>query len=328
MEAILVTGSAGFIGYHVAKALLEQGYAVVGYDNLNDYYDVQLKETRLHILEDFDRFTFYQGDVCDGKLLEKAAKEHGICRVIHLAAQAGVRYSLTCPEKYIHSNILGTFQILELCRKCHIPNLMYASSSSVYGDSTEEKLRLDARTDTPISLYAATKKCDEVLAYTYSNNFRLNVIGMRFFTVYGPYGRPDMAYFHFTDKILRGDTIKIFNFGKQHRDFTYIDDLMEGILGIFHYQETLQPESGAYHIFNIGNGNPVQLMDFVETLEQVIGKKAKKEFCEAQSGDVTGTYADVSELQKICSYQPKTKLREGLEEFYSWYKNYNHLGER
>lgn len=324
---VLVTGSSGFIGYHVSKALLERGYQVIGYDNMNDYYDVSLKEARARMLQRYEGFIFYRGDVCDEKLLEEVVKRHKINRIIHLAAQAGVRYSLICPERYIRTNIVGTFQILELCRKCHIPNLMFASSSSVYGNSEEKKLSLDVKTDSPISLYAATKKSDELLAYVYADNFKINAVGMRFFTVYGPYGRPDMAYYSFTEKILRGEPIEVFNFGRQYRDFTYIDDLLQGILGIFHYQEQIQEDSGDYKIFNIGNGNPVKLLDFIKTLEEVIGKETKKELCKGRTGDVAGTYADVSEIQKICDYHPVTTLKEGLGNFYVWYRQYHKMNE-
>lgn len=322
---ILVTGSAGFIGFHVSKALLEHGYKVIGYDNMNDYYDVSLKEDRVRILKKYGNFCFYCGDICDEDFLEEVSKKHEISRIIHLAAQAGVRYSLVCPEKYIQTNVVGTFRILELCRKYHIPDLMFASSSSVYGNSAEKKLRLDTRTDAPISLYAATKKSDELLAYVYSDNFKINAVGMRFFTVYGPFGRPDMAYYNFTDKILKGETIEIFNFGKQYRDFTYIDDLLQGIMGIFYYQDKVPENSGDYKIFNIGNGDPVELLGFMEILEKVIGKEGVKKFCEGRTGDVAGTYADISEIQKICDYRPKTTLEEGLMKFYEWYRKYNQI---
>lgn len=322
---ILVTGSAGFIGFHVSKTLLEGGYKVIGYDNMNDYYDVSLKEVRVHILERYENFHFYIGDIGDEDLLEELAGKHQIDRIIHLAAQAGVRYSLICPEKYIQTNIVGTFRILELCRKHNISKLMFASSSSVYGNSEERKLKLDTRTDTPVSLYAATKKSDELLAHVYADNFKLNVVGMRFFTVYGPFGRPDMAYFSFTEKILKGETIEVFNYGRQYRDFTYIDDLLQGIMGIFYYQDKIQEGSGDYKIFNIGNGNPVELLGFIETLEQVIGKESVKEFCEGRTGDVEGTYADISEIQKICDYHPRTTLKQGLEMFYAWYTKYNQM---
>lgn len=323
MYTLLITGSAGFIGFHLSKTLLDSGYAVVGYDNMNDYYDPSLKWTRTDILKAYDNFTFYEADICNESALEKVAATHHIDCIIHLAAQAGVRYSLICPEKYIETNIVGTFRILELCRKHKIKRLMYASSSSVYGDAAEEKLGLSLKTDSPISLYAATKKSDEVLVYTYCNNYKLNAVGMRFFTVYGPFGRPDMAYYKFTDKILNNQTIEVFNYGKQYRDFTYIDDLIDGIIGIFHYQQNLADELGDYKIYNIGNGNPVELMTFIKTIEMTIGKEAPKVMCEKRTGDVERTYADISELQKICNYHPKTSIEQGIKNFYDWYKEYN-----
>ena len=276
MDTVLLTGSAGFIGFHVAKELLVLGHKVIGYDSVNDYYDTGIKESRIAALNEFPDFVFYRADICDEKALELVMEKYpDINRIIHLAAQAGVRYSLICPEKYIETNIVGTFRILELCRKHGIDSLMYASSSSVYGDAEQELLNTDLRTDKPISLYAATKKSDEILAYTYCNNYGINAVGMRFFTVYGPYGRPDMAYFGFTEKILRDEPIEVYNFGEQYRDFTYIDDLLIGIMGIYRYQTSLEGKLGDYRIFNIGNGNPVKLMDFIEAIEQVIGKTAK-----------------------------------------------------
>lgn len=323
MDTVLLTGSAGFIGFHAAKELLRLGHRVIGYDNVNDYYDTGLKESRLAVLNEFPGFTFYRADICDENALEAVMRENpDINRVIHLAAQAGVRYSLICPEKYIETNIVGTFRILELCRKYGIDRLMYASSSSVYGDAAQELLSTDLRTDKPISLYAATKKSDEILAYTYCNNYGINAAGMRFFTVYGPYGRPDMAYFGFTEKILRDEPIEVYNFGEQYRDFTYIDDLLTGIMGIYRYQSALDGGSGDYRVFNIGNGNPVKLMDFIETIEQVVGRTAKKVFVERRTGDVTGTYADISSLKEICGYSPKTSLKDGIAGFYSWYQEY------
>lgn len=323
MDTILLTGSAGFIGFHTAKKLLKQGHTVIGFDNLNDYYDIRLKKSRIALLKEFPGFTFYHADICDETALEHAAANHpDINRIIHLAAQAGVRYSLICPEKYIQTNIIGTFRILELCRKHQINRLMFASSSSVYGDAEQELLHLGLQTDKPISLYAATKKSDEVLVHVYSNNYGLNAVGMRFFTVYGPFGRPDMAYFSFTEKILRDEPIEIYNYGEQYRDFTYINDLLTGIIGIYQYQSALSDGEGNYRIFNIGNGNPVKLMTFIETIEDVIGKKAKKVLSERRTGDVTGTYADISALQEICDYTPGTSLKDGFCEFYRWYQKY------
>lgn len=322
METVLITGSSGFIGFYVAKALLERGYHVVGYDNMNNYYDIRLKKLRADILSGYENFVFYEADICDEMKLEEVANAHQIDVVIHLAAQAGVRYSLICPEKYIETNIVGTFRILELCRKHQIDRLMYASSSSVYGEAKEERLRVDLRTDSPISLYAATKKSDEVLVHAYCNNFGINGIGLRFFTVYGPMGRPDMAYWQFVDKIVHDKSIEVFNYGKQYRDFTYIDDLIDGLLGLFSYCQKLQNGAGIYEIYNIGNGNPVELMSFIETIEEIVGKEAHKIMCGKQTGDVERTYADLSEIQKICTFHPKTNIKEGLKKFYSWYREY------
>ncbi len=322
METVFITGSAGFIGFYVAKALLEQGYSVVGYDNLDDYYDIRLKRTRINLLEQYEKFVFYEADICDDDKLEEAANIHSIDYVIHLAAQAGVRYSLTCPEKYIETNIVGTFRILELCRRHQISHLMYASSSSVYGEAEEEKLRVDLKTDAPVSLYAATKKSDEVLVHTYCNNFGINGLGMRFFTVYGPLGRPDMAYWKFADKILCNEPIKVFNYGKQYRDFTYIDDLVDGVLGLFSHFKRL-PQKGSYELYNIGSGNPVELMTFIKTIEEVIGKEARKIMCEKRTGDVEKTYADITEIQRVCAFCPRTNIKDGLERFYNWYREYN-----
>lgn len=326
MDTVFLTGSAGFIGFHLAKKLLEAGHKVIGLDNLNDYYDVSLKQSRLTVLKDFSDFIFYEGDICEKETLENIMKRHSdINRIIHLAAQAGVRYSLENPEIYIKTNILGTFHILELCRNYHIDRLMYASSSSVYGDSEQELLDLNLKTDKPISLYAATKKSDEVLAHAYCNNFKISMAGMRFFTVYGPYGRPDMAYFSFTEKILKNEPIEVYNFGNQYRDFTYIDDLLTGIMGIYQYQTTLPENAADYRLFNIGNGNPVKLMTFIETIEAVIGKEANKILIGRRTGDVTGTYADVSALHELCGYAPKTTLKDGISRFYDWYKEYREL---
>jgi UDP-glucuronate 4-epimerase len=321
MNIFLVTGSAGFIGFHLSRRLLELGHTVIGYDNINDYYDQKLKHMRLDILKEYPKFTFYHNDLCDYGALENAVKDNQVSFIIHLAAQAGVRYSLTHPEKYIESNIIGTFHVLEVCRHCGIKQLMYASSSSVYGNSAEEKLNTDQFTDKPISLYAATKKSNEVLAHVYSDNFKINTLGMRFFTVYGPYGRPDMAYFEFTRKLYGEEEIEIYNYGNQYRDFTYIDDLIDGVAGLIRLQE-LKEINGDYRIYNIGNGNPVKLMRFVNTLEDITGKKAITKFCGKKTGDVERTYADISELQKATGFQPHTDIEEGLRKFHDWYRLY------
>lgn len=322
-ETVLVTGSSGFIGYYVSKALLELGYSVVGYDNLDDYYEVRLKEVRTDLLKKYEKFFFYEADICNSIELNRAVSEHHISMVIHLAAQAGVRYSLECPGKYIETNIVGTFRILELCRSHGIGSLMYASSSSVYGEADAEKLGIGLRTDAPISLYAATKKSNELLAHVYCNNFGINAVGMRFFTVYGPLGRPDMAYWKFIEKILNGEPIEIYNYGKQYRDFTFIDDLADGIMELFFYCKKMRTGAGEYGIYNIGSGNPVELMAFVETIEKVVGKKANKLMCGKRTGDVEKTYADLSDIQKISDFCPKTGIETGLRKFYSWYQEYH-----
>lgn len=323
METVLVTGSSGFIGFYVSKALLDLGYGVVGYDNLNDYYEIRLKKLRTELLKKYEKFFFYEADICNSTELGKVVDEHNIGMVIHLAAQAGVRYSLDCPEKYIETNIVGTFHVLELCRRHKIGYLMYASSSSVYGEADAEKLGMDLRTDSPVSLYAATKKSNELLAHVYCNNFGINAIGMRFFTVYGPLGRPDMAYWKFIEKILNDEVIEIYNYGKQYRDFTYIDDLTDGIMKLFFYCQRLQNGAGEYGIYNIGSGNPVELMAFVETIEKIVGKKANKLMCEKRTGDVEKTYADLLEIRKISDFSPKTNIETGLRKFYDWFQGYN-----
>lgn len=322
MDSFLITGSAGFIGFHLANALLEKGYTVIGYDNINGYYDTQLKYERLNVLSTYDNFIFYEKDLKDYNSLEGVISTHHIKFVIHLAAQAGVRYSITDPQTYIDSNIIGTFNVLEVCRNCNVEQLMYASSSSVYGNSSEVKLCEEQKVDAPISLYAATKKSNELLAHAYSNNYKFNTIGLRFFTVYGPYGRPDMAYFHFMEKILSGNVIKVYNYGNQYRDFTYIDDLIDGIMRLIEVQKQKE-KIGEYKIYNIGNGNPVGLKDFIHVIEEVVGKKAKVEYIERMTGDVDKTYADITLLKSITGYCPKTNIEEGIRKFYDWYLKYN-----
>lgn len=325
-STFLITGGAGFIGFHLSKKLLEQGYTVIGYDNVNDYYDTSLKDNRIKILEQYKDYFFYKADIENYALLEKVVKDHNIQFIVNLAAQAGVRYSLTNPRSYIDSNIIGMFNILEVCRNCKVKHLLYASSSSVYGNSKEDKFKEDQKVDFPISLYAATKKSNELFAHVYSNNFGINTIGLRFFTVYGPYGRPDMAYYGFTEKILRGDTIDVYNYGNQYRDFTFIDDLIDGIDKIIHIKMK-KDFKGSYEIFNIGNGKPVKLMDFINNLEIVIGKKAKLNFTEKVIGDVEKTFADISMLNKLTGYQPNTSINEGLQKFYTWYKGFYNIEE-
>lgn len=279
MQKILITGAAGFIGFHLSKALLTQNYSIVGCDNLNDYYDVRLKEARLAQLLIHENFTFIEGDLADKEMLEVQFKGQSFDVVINLAAQAGVRYSIENPEAYIQTNIIGFFNILECC--CHYPvkHLVYASSSSVYGANKKIPFSTEDKVDQPVSLYAATKKSNELLAYSYSKLYGIPATGLRFFTVYGPYGRPDMAYFSFTKAIIEDQPIKIFNHGDMYRDFTYIDDIVEGIIKLMPHIPAPDENNARYKVYNIGNNQPEKLMDFVQTLEVCIGKEAKKEFC-------------------------------------------------
>lgn len=335
---ILVTGAAGFIGFHVAKKLLEEGYRVIGLDNINAYYDVQLKYDRLKELgiqqedaEHFNRdckssnhpnFRFIRLNVEDRENLPKVLQEQKIEMFCHLAAQAGVRYSLENPEAYIDSNVVGFVNILECCRHHNIKKLVYASSSSVYGNSKQVPFSETDPVDHPISLYAATKKSNELMAYTYSHLYKLPTIGLRFFTVYGPWGRPDMAMFLFTDAILKNKSIKVFNEGKLSRDFTYIDDIVEGVCA------TLRQESKKnYQLYNIGNGTPVQLLDFIQAIETETGKTAIKEMQPMQPGDVEKTWANTCRLEKYYNYKPNTTIEFGIRKFVEWYKEYYKINE-
>lgn len=318
---VILTGSAGFIGSYLAKRLLEQGVEVIGIDNINDYYDVSLKYYRLAQLENSEKFTFIKCDIADKERVNEIFAEHKADIVINLAAQAGVRYSIENPQVYIDSNIIGFFNVLEACRANPVKHLVYASSSSVYGNSDKIPFSVDDRVDNPISLYAATKKSNELMAYTYSHLFGIPATGLRFFTVYGPAGRPDMAYFSFTKKILAGEPIKLFNFGELERDFTYIDDIVEGIMNII--PSIPEEANGARaKVYNIGNNKPVALKEFVSALEDAIGEKAIIEYLPMQPGDVYRTYADVSELEKDFGFKPQTDIRTGLRKFAEWYKEY------
>lgn len=318
---VILTGAAGFIGSHLAKRLLETGVEVVGIDNINDYYDVSLKYHRLSLLEEYENFTFIRCDISNKDELNRIFEEHKADVVINLAAQAGVRYSIENPQVYIDSNVIGFFNILEACRNNPVKHLVYASSSSVYGNSDKVPFSVDDRVDNPISLYAATKKSNELMAYTYSHLFGIPATGLRFFTVYGPAGRPDMAYFSFTKKILAGEPIKLFNYGELERDFTYIDDIVEGIMNII---PTVPEEiNGARaKVYNIGNNKPVALKEFVAAIEEAIGVKAKIEYLPMQPGDVYRTYADISELEKDFGFRPQTDIRTGLKKFAEWYTEY------
>lgn len=318
---IILTGAAGFIGSHLATRLLEAGCEVIGIDNLNDYYDVSLKNYRLEKLNKYNNFEFILCDISDKEAVNKIFAEYKADYVINLAAQAGVRYSIENPQVYIDSNVIGFFNILEACRNNPVKHLVYASSSSVYGNSDKIPFSVEDRVDNPISLYAATKKTNELMAYAYSHLFGIPATGLRFFTVYGPAGRPDMAYFSFTKKILSGEPIKLFNYGELERDFTYIDDIVEGIMNII--PSIPEENNGARaKVYNIGNNKPVALKEFVSALEDAIGVKAKIEYLPMQPGDVYRTFADVSELEKNFGFKPQTDIRTGLKKFVEWYKEY------
>ena len=319
---ILVTGAAGFIGFHLSRRILEEGGEVIGFDNLNDYYDVSLKESRLEILNKYERFTFIKGNLADKEAIENLFVTYKPQIIVNLAAQAGVRYSIDNPDAYIESNVIGFYNILEACRHHNIEHLIYASSSSVYGNQKKTPFSTDDNVDHPISLYAATKKSNELMAFTYSHLYNFPSTGLRFFTVYGPYGRPDMAYFSFTQKILRGDSIKIFNNGDMYRDFTYVDDIVQGIMNMLLNPPKPDENGDCAKVYNIGNNNPEKLMYFIETLEKAIGKTAEKEFLPMQPGDVYQTYADVSDLQRDFDFKPSTSIEDGLNRFAKWYFEY------
>ena len=340
---IFITGVAGFIGSFLAKKLLEDGYHIIGLDNINDYYDVKLKHFRLDMLEQHPSFTFIQGDLANKALIENIFAEYHPEIVINLAAQAGVRYSITNPDAYINSNIIGFYNILECCRHSYdndqtgVKHLVYASSSSVYGSNKKVPYSTDDKVDNPVSLYAATKKSNELLAHAYAKLYNIPCTGLRFFTVYGPAGRPDMAYFGFTDKLCAGKTIQIFNYGNCQRDFTYIDDIVEGIIRVM--QKPPERKNGAdnlpippYAVYNIGNNHPENLLNFVNILQQELIRAqvlpadydfaAHKELVPMQPGDVSITYADTTPLERDFGFKPSTPLREGLRKFAEWYKEF------
>jgi UDP-glucuronate 4-epimerase len=332
---ILVTGAAGFIGYHVARRLLERGDRVLGLDNLNDYYDVRLKEARLARLAPFERFRFLRMDVADRAPMSSLFSNHPIRRVVHLAAQAGVRYSLVNPYAYMDSNVLGFLNILEGCRHAQVEHLVFASSSSVYGGNTRLPFSVRDNVDHPISLYAASKKANELMAHCYAHLYGMPCTGLRFFTVYGPWGRPDMAYFVFTKAILNDTPLEVFNFGKMQRDFTYIDDTAEGVLRVLDKPAAPQPDwsgdapspeasSVPYRLYNIGNNQPVELLRFIEVLEEALGKKARKNLLPLQPGDVPATYADIADLTRDFGFKPSVPLETGIRRFVEWYQEYYH----
>ena len=311
-KIILVTGGAGFIGYHLSKQLLEYDCTVIGYDNLNDYYEVQLKYDRLKDLEGREGYTFIKGDLADKETLGKLFQEYSFDIVVNLGAQAGVRYSIDNPDAYMSSNMVGFYNILECCRHYPVEHLVYASSSSVYGANKKVPFSVEDKVDYPVSLYAATKKSNELMAHCYSKLYGIPATGLRFFTVYGPFGRPDMAYFKFAKKIMNGETIQIYNNGDMMRDFTYIDDIVKGIANILPNPPE-EIETGAkYKVYNIGNNKPEKLMDYIQTLEKHLGREAKKEFLPMQPGDVYQTYADVSDLMHDFNFKPSTSIDEGL----------------
>lgn len=337
MKTILVTGAAGFIGAFLAKRLLEQGETVIGIDNCNDYYDVGLKEARLDMLSSYDNFKFYKMNIADKGAVNDIFEKYKPQIIVNLAAQAGVRYSIENPNVYIESNLIGFFNILEACRHYPVEHLVYASSSSVYGANKKVPFSTDDKVDNPVSLYAATKKSNELMAHCYSKLYNIPSTGLRFFTVYGPMGRPDMAYFGFTNKLIKGDTIQIFNYGNCKRDFTYVDDIVEGVIKVMNRPpKKAVGEDGLpippYAVYNIGNSNPENLLEFVDILQQELVRagvlpedydfEAHKELVPMQPGDVPVTYADVSALERDFGYKPTTTLRDGLRSFAEWYKEF------
>jgi len=330
---VLVTGVAGFIGFHVARRLLARGDTVVGIDNINTYYDVRLKEARLALLADQERFTFLRLDLADRAGMTDLFTQQRPERVVHLAAQAGVRYSLTNPHAYVESNLVGFLHILEGCRHTQVSHLVYASSSSVYGANTKMPFSIHDNVDHPVSLYAASKKANELMAHTYSHLYSLPTTGLRFFTVYGPWGRPDMALFLFTRAILAGEPIPVFNQGKMRRDFTYIDDIVEGVVRVLDKVPQPNPSwsgqtpdpgtsQAPYRAYNIGNNQPVELLEFIAILERCLGRTAEKKLLPMQAGDVPETYADVDDLMRDVGFRPATPLGTGIVRFVEWYREF------
>jgi len=333
MKKILVTGAAGFIGYHLSRLILEEGREVVGLDNMNDYYDPVLKEARLSRLTPYVNFKSVRKDISDRTAMEELFETEGFDGVINLAAQAGVRYSLINPHSYVDSNLVGFMNVLEGCRHNGVKHLVFASSSSVYGANTRMPFSVHDNVDHPVSIYAATKKANELMAHTYSHLYGLHCTGLRFFTVYGPWGRPDMALFLFTKAILEDRPIDVFNHGKMRRDFTYIDDIVKGVVRVLDRPaepnpgwsgEAPDPGSsyGPYKLYNIGNNQPVELLRFIEIIEECLGKKARKNLLPMQPGDVPATYANIDDLMRDVGFKPDTTLEEGIPRFIAWYKDY------
>lgn len=317
-----ITGGAGFIGFYLSKALLDAGAEVIGLDNLNDYYEVSLKENRLSILKEYPHYRFVKADLADKETIFGLFEEYGPQIVVNLAAQAGVRYSIDNPDAYIQSNIVGFFHLLEACRNYPVEHLVFASSSSVYGGNKKVPFSTEDQVDKPVSLYAATKKSNELMAYSYSKLYGIPLTGLRFFTVYGPMGRPDMAYYKFARKIMAGEPIQIYNHGDMMRDFTYIDDIVTGVTNILCNPPAPDENGAAYKIYNIGNNKPERLMDYIATLEKCLGKEATKEYLPMQPGDVYETYADVQELIDDFGFKPSTTIEEGLGRFAQWFLEY------
>ncbi|HEY2464004.1 MAG TPA: NAD-dependent epimerase [Steroidobacteraceae bacterium] len=332
---LLVTGAAGFIGFHASRLLLERGDEVVGLDNLNDYYDPALKQARLAILKPYERFRFIKGDLADRTAMQAVFRSHQFQRVVHLGAQAGVRYSLENPHAYVQSNIVGFLEVIEGCRRTQVEHLVYASTSSVYGANTHMPFSERQGVDHPLTLYAATKRSNELMAHSYSSLYGLPTTGLRFFTVYGPWGRPDMALFLFTKNILAGLPIEVFNEGHHQRDFTYVDDIVKGVLAAVDHVAKPDPAWDSDHpnpstsrapfrIYNIGNQTPVALLRYIEVLERCLGKKAQKNLLPMQLGDLPGTWADVEALVQEVGYRPSTDLERGVQQFVEWYLAYYH----
>lgn len=321
-KTYLITGGAGFIGFHLSKRLLEAGASVVGFDNMNDYYEVSLKEARLKELDSYEKYTFVKGDLADKEAVDAVFEQYKPQITVNLGAQAGVRYSIDNPESYVQSNLIGFFNILEACRHYGTEHLVFASSSSVYGGNDKVPFSTEDKVDGPVSLYAATKKSNELMAHAYSKLYDYPVTGLRFFTVYGPMGRPDMAYFKFAKRIVKGEPIQIYNNGDMLRDFTYIDDIVTGVCDILCNPPARNEKGVAYKIYNIGNNKPVKLMDFINTLEKCLGMEAVKEYYPMQPGDVYQTYADVTDLINDFGFKPDTSIEEGLSRFVEWFKAY------
>ena len=334
---VFITGTSGFIGFHTARTLLEEGFKIHGYDGITDYYDIKLKKDRTSILESFDNFQFTQAMLEDNLELTSAIEKFQPEIIIHLAAQAGVRYSLENPRSYVDSNIIGTFNLLEIAKKLDLKHMLIASTSSVYGDSKEMPFKEKENTDSPLTIYAASKKTNEVMAHSYSHLWNLPITTFRFFTVYGPWGRPDMALFKFTEAILNDKEIDVYNFGNMYRDFTYIDDLVKGIRLLMNVIPNNEEQSNSimdkdtksniapYRIVNIGNSKKVKLSLFIEAIEKELGKQAKKNYLPMQMGDVPATWADSSLLNNLTNYSPETDIKEGVKNFIEWYLNYNNI---